>query len=812
MHTLRRWRDSVRVVVIGCGAAWVGTGAPALADNPFGGQRAGVRDVFRQMDEEWPTPTAMRTASGAPGHAYWQQRADYQIEVSLDEQAHRVTGSERVTYRNNSPDTLRYLWFQLDQNALARDSDAMAASRAPGLGVVEDGTISFDQLEQVLGAARSECGYRVHSVTDDGGGALPHTIVGTMMRIDLPSPLAPGATTVVRVSWDYVVNKSTTIVARTGYEWFDEDKNAIYDIGDWYPRVAAYTDATGWEHRQFFGSAEFALEYGDFEVKITAPADHIVAATGVLQNPGEVLTQAQRDRLAEARTSELPVLVVTPEEARANESSRATGTMTWEFRAENVRDFAWASSRKFAWDAWGRRQTGGGDVMCMSYFPKEAAVTWTRFATQAIAQTIEVYGAHVLPYPYPTMSAVNGPVGGMEYPMLNFDGSRPEKDGTYSKRGKYGLISVIIHETGHNWFPMIIGSDERRWAWMDEGFNTFVQFLAEQAWEKDFPSRRGEPRDIVGYMRGANQTPIMTNAESVVDLGNNQYAKTATGLNILRETILGRELFDYAFHEYARRWAFKHPMPADFFRTMEDASGVDLDWFWRGWFYTTDPVDIAIEGVRVYAMGSSDPDVEKAAKRARKDARETAEQSLTEQRDDGARKRVDDFPVLREFYNDYDELDVTEKDRKAFKEFLDGLEPSERALLDEKPILTVLDFRNVGGLVMPIILRVTWEGGDQEMVTIPVDIWRGSPDRVSKLLVSDRRVVSVEVDPFHQTPDIDETNNDWPPKAFEGWLTLTKEKKEPNPMQDAKKADEEAAKQRAKEEAPEEAQDGAPEQ
>ncbi len=800
MDMNRRWRVVVGAALGGCGLVLIGSGVPSLADNPFGGVRTPVRDVFRQMDEEWPTPTSMRTASGAPGHAYWQQRADYWIEVSLDEAAHRVTGAERVAYHNRSPDTLRYLWFQIDQNAFARDSEAMASARAPDLPRAEDGTISFDQLEQALGAARSECGYRIHAVTDTGGAALPYTIVGTMMRIDLPTPLRPGASVEVRMWWDYTVNESSKIGGRTGYEWFDEDKNAIYDIGDWYPRVAAYTDATGWENRQFLGKSEFALEFGDFEVKITVPAGHIVAATGVLQNPGEVLTEAQRDRLMEARTSELPVVVVTPEEAEANESNRAEGTRTWEFRAKHVRDFAWASSRKFAWDAWGRSQEGGGDVLCMSYFPKEAAATWTQFATQAIAQTIDVYGRHVLPYPYPVMSAVNGPVGGMEYPMLNFDGSRPEKDGTYSARGKYGLIGVIVHETGHNWFPMIISSDERRWGWMDEGFNTFVQFIATEAWGDEYPSRRGEPRDIVGYMRGGNQTPIMTNAESVVDLGNNQYAKTATGLNILRETILGRELFDFAFHEYARRWAFKHPEPADFFRTMEDASGVDLDWFWRGWFYTTDPVDIAIEGVRVYSMASNDPDIEKPAKKARKDAKETAEKSITEQRDDDAHKRVDDFPTLREFYSDYDELDVTEKDRKEFTEFLEGLEPNERALLEAKPILTVLDFRNVGGLVMPIILRVTWEGGEQEMVTIPVDIWRGSPDRVSKLVVSDKRVVSLEIDPFHQTPDIDESNNDWPPKAFEGWLTLTKDTKEPNPMQAAKKAAEEAEKAKAKDE------------
>jgi len=763
-----------------------------MGEGPFGSLRTPPRDAFRQLDELLPTPTSTRTASGAPGHEYWQQRADYEIAVTLDDQNKSVSGTERITYHNNSPDTLTYLWVQLDQNVFAKNSEGILADDAPAFGMEDEGEISFDRLAALLGDARSECGYNIRSVTDDAGASLPYTIVGTMMRIDLPAPLAPGATLVLRAAWDYKINEAIRNPGRTGYEWFEDDKNAIFVIAAWYPRMAAYSDAHGWHNRQFLGRAEFALEFGDFEVRITAPADHIVAATGVLQNQSDVLTDAQRERLAQAKTAERPVMVVTLDEAKANEPSRSTDTKTWEFKAENVRDFAWASSRKFLWDAWGRTKgTSGDTVMCMAYYPKEAEVNWSKYATQAIAQTIEVYGARVLPYPYPTMSSVNGPVGGMEYPMINFDGARPEKDGTYSRRAKYGLIGVILHETGHNWFPMIINSDERRWAWMDEGFNTFIQFSAEQAWEKDYRSRRGEPKDIVGYMKRADQMPIMTNAESLTDLGNNAYAKTATGLSILRETILGRELFDFAFHEYARRWAFKRPMPADFFRTMEDASGVDLDWFWRGWFFGTDPVDLAITGVRLYRIESMDPEIDKPAKKAREDAEP---RTITQQRDDDATKRLDEYPDLHDFYNDYDELDVVEKDRTSYKEFLEKLEPKEKALLTEKPLLYVLDFQNVGGMVMPIILRLTWEGDDTQMVTIPVDIWRTNSERVSKLFLSDKKLVSVEMDPFLQTSDIDEMNNAWPAEVFEGYLKLTKDKKEPNPMQEAKKAAEAAAK------------------
>jgi hypothetical protein len=794
MHQIPRCWISLAAAALPALVVCVIGSSRAHGETPFGGVRPTTRDAFRQLEEILPTPTTTRTASGAPGHAYWQQRADYEIDVTLDETARTITGTQRITYHNNSPDPLPYLWFQLDQNIFAHGSDGSLAAIAPsfGDGSREESRFSFQGLRALLAQREFDGGFRVRSVTDDAGVPLPHAIVKTMMRIDLPEPLAPGASTSLRMAWDYPINDAKAIRARSGYEVLESDSEVIFEIAQFHPRVAAYTDVNGWHHKQFLGRGEFTLELGDFLVRITAPADHIVAGGGVLMNPEAVLTEAQRSRLADAATAGRPVMVVTADEAKANRAEADAGTKTWVFRADNVRDFAWASSRTFLWDAWGRSQEDGGpDVLCMSYYPIEGEPLWSRYSTQAIAHTIEVFGRHTFPYPYPIAISVNGPVGGMEYPMICFNGPRPEKDGTYTKRSKYGLISVVIHEVGHNWFPMIVNSDERQWTWMDEGLNTFLQFLTEQEWEEDYPSRRGEPRDIVPYMTSADQVPIMTNSESLLQFGLNSYAKPATALNILRETIIGREQFDFAFKQYANRWRFKRPMPADLFRTMEDASGVDLDWFWRGWFYTIDHTDIAIDAVRLYTMDTMDPDIDKPAQMAERDAKEP---TITEQRNEGIDRRIDDFPELGDFYNTFDDLDVTEKDRKTAREFLEKLDPWERALLAEKPLLYVLDFRNVGGLVMPIILRVTWADGEQEMVTLPAEIWRLDPDRVSRLMISDRELRSIEIDPFQQTADADEWNNHWPRKPITSRFQLFKEKKQPNPMQDAAKAAEDAAK------------------
>ncbi|MGX9221031.1 M1 family metallopeptidase [Massilia varians] len=739
-------------------------------------------DKFRQLDELLPTPGAVRTASGAPGHAYWQQRADYTMRATLDENKRSLTGSGTITYHNNSPDTLKYLWLQLDENIYKPDSAARSTATLPSREAWQargnDG-VKFDALRTLFTARDFDGGFKVANVRDSGGRALKYTINGTMMRIDLPQPLKPGSRVSFSLDWNYNINEQKVLGGRSGYEKFD-DGNDLYEIALWFPRMAAYYDVYGWQHKQFLGSGEFTLEFGDYDVRITVPADHIVASTGELQNPNEVLTATQRQRLQQAKTAKKPVIIVTQAEAEAAEKSRATNTKTWHFKAKNVRDFAFASSRKFIWDAQGIK-SGNTDVMAMSYYPKEGNPLWERYSTHAIIHTIEQYNKYSFDYPYPVSISVNGPVGGMEYPMITFNGPRPVKDKktgelTYSKRTKYGLIGVIIHEVGHNYFPMIVNSDERQWTWMDEGINSFVQSLAQEAWEEEWDEMRGHPRTIVPYMRSQNQVPIMTNSESLLQFGNNAYAKPAAALNILRETILGRELFDFAFKEYAERWKFKRPTPADFFRTMEDASGTDLDWFWRGWFYTTDAVDISVDGITEYTVSSKDPEVEKAWARARKQEEPI---SITDQRNKGMERRVDRFPELKDFYNENDDFTVTNKDRNKFNETMAGLEDWEKALLKEGKRLYLVDFSNKGGLVMPLIVEITTQSGKKYIERIPAEVWRYSPKKITKLFVTDEPIVSLVQDPYWETADIDVSNNAWPAKAVPSRLELFKSEREP---------------------------------
>jgi hypothetical protein len=707
-------------------------------------------DRFRQLEELLPTPNAYRTASGAPGHAYWQQRADYDVRVALDDETQRITGSEVITYHNQSPDRLTYLWLQVDPNIYAPESHAVAIAD-------EDfENPSYRDLKRSAARAAFDGSAEVTRVHDvRAGRPLEHVIVDTMMRVDLPAPLDPGAAFELAVDWTYLVNDSEEVRGRTGFERFD-DGNVLYEIAQWFPRMCAYTDVTGWQNKQFLGSGEFTLEFGDYRVAITVPDDHVVAATGVLQNPEEVLTAEQRERLARAATADRPVFVVTPEEALANASATPTGTKTWVFAAEDVRDFAWASSRRFLWDAMGVR-IGDRTVMAMSLYPQEGEPLWSRYSTQAIAHTLEVYSKHTFDYPYPAAWSINGPVGGMEYPMICFNGPRPEEDGTYSERTKYGLISVIIHEVGHNWFPMIVNSDERQWTWMDEGLNTFLQSLAEAEWEDDYPSRRGEPRRIADFMASERQVPIMTNSESLLQFGSNAYAKPAAALTVLRETVMGRELFDFAFREYARRWRFKRPMPADLFRTLEDASAIDLDWFWRGWFYTTEHCDLAIDAVRMYRIDTRDPDVERPLARAERDAEP---ESLSDRRNAALPKRVDAFPDLKDFYDAYDELDVTERDRESFADLLEKLDPEDRAQLSTADNFYALDVRNAGGLVMPVILELWFEDGSRD----PAEVWRKGDEVISKLVRTDRTLARVVLDPHLETADVNLANNAFPPR------------------------------------------------
>ncbi len=737
------------------------------------------QDKFRQLEEVLPTPNTYRNAAGAPGHEYWQQEVDYTIEATLDEENQHLTASELITYRNNSPDTLSYLWFQLDQNRFRSDSMAVMSGTFNGSSPDHDANdparISLSQLQALQYYEDSNLGYTINLVSDSRENALNNTVVGTLMRVDLASPLEPGDEVELRIDFEYDIVNGNILFPRGGYEHFPDDEreggNYIFALSQWFPRLVAYTDYEGWTNKEFLGSGEFTLEFGDYDVSMTVPADHIVSATGELQNPNEVLTREQRARLEEAETADRPVYIVTPEEALENEREGSNQTATWRFTAENVRDFAWSSSRKFIWDAKGHQQPGADQelVMAMSFWPKEGGGLWVDYSTEVVIHTLEVYSRFSFDFPYPTAQSVNvGFVGGMEYPMITFNGPRStlQDDGsrTYTLAEKRFMIGVVIHEIGHFYFPMIVNSDERQWTWMDEGINSYLDSVAGREWDAEIPWGV-EPRYITDYMESSNQVPVMTQSDSVLRLGPNAYSKPATALNILRETIMGRKLFDFAFKEYSNLWQFKRPTPADFFRTMEEASGIDLDWFWRGWFYTTDHVDISLD--RVYAMriDTENPDIDYA--RQREFEKSLPPSVLVERnRQEGMLTWVERNPDVRDFYDENDQFTVTNVERNRYNSFLEGLEDWERAVLDraieEDRNYYILEFSNQGGLVMPIILQFDYADGSSEEMRIPAEIWRRSPQAVKKLVVTDKEVVSIVVDPLQETADVDIENNYYP--------------------------------------------------
>lgn len=740
-------------------------------------------DKFRQLYEEFQTPNVYHNAAGAPGHMYWQQRADYDMQIELDDAMQRVFGTETITYFNNSPDALNYLWLQLDQNQQARDSDTYKTRTS---SITE--RVSFSDIKKLHNDF--EGGFKIEYVNDRSGNALPHVINKTMMRIDLPQPLKPQNSFALQIKWWYNINDRMKVGGRSGYEYFPEDGNYLYTIAQFFPRMAVYDMVEGWQNKQFLGSGEFTLPFGNYHVSLTVPADHILGATGVLQNSAEVLTAEQRSRWQRAQTATAPVMIVTEAEARAAEKSRAQNKKTWLFKAENVRDFAFATSRKFIWDAMGVK-FGDRVVMAMSYYPKEGNPLWEQYSTKVVAHTLRSYSKHTFDYPYPVAISVHTDRIGMEYPMICFNGGRPEKDGTYSARTKHGMISVIIHEVGHNFFPMIVNSDERQWTWMDEGLNSFVQYLAEQEWDRNYPSRRGPAFKIVDYMKGEKSglEPIMTNSEQLHQFGNNAYAKPATALNILRETVMGRELFDFAFREYAHTWMFKHPTPEDFFRTMEEASAVDLDWFWRGWFYTTDYVEVALEDVKWFKVDSRDPEVENAITRA--DAK-SKPQYLADLRNQTAIAQpmiVKDVSLL-DFYNKYDSLEVSVLDKEEYARYFATLKEDESALLKSDFNYYELTFTNSGGLVTPLIVEFEFTDGTKEEHRIPAEIWRYNDKRISKVFALKKEVRGIAVDPYLETADVDMSNNFWPPRAQPTRFQLFKDREQEreNPMQRDKRA------------------------
>ena len=741
---------------------------------------------FAQLDQELPTPNEYRNAAGAPGHNYYQQKADYKMNITIDDETQKLSGFETITYTNNSPDKLDYLWLQLDQNIYSVDSDSKI--------------IEVEKMEDFknIGDIRKKSfyydgGFKIEEIKSASGQKMRYFINKTMMRIDLDKPLLPKTSVTFQIKWWYNINDRMAVGGRSGYEYFEKDNNYLYTVAQYFPRMCVYNDVTGWQNKQFLGRGEFTLPFGDYDVNITVPSDHIVGATGECQNLASVLNAEQKKRLDQARKADSPVMIVTQAEAEKAESGKVKQTKTWNFKATNVRDFAFASSRKFIWDAQ-NVTVGGKNVLCMSYYPKEGNPLWERYSTKLVAHTIKTYSKYTVDYPYPVAISVHSKWIGMEYPMICFNGGRPEADGTYSEQEKYGMWGVIIHEVGHNFFPMIINSDERQWSWMDEGLNTFVQYLTEQEWERGYPSRRGPAYMIADYMRGDKKTisPIMTNSESIFQFGNNAYGKPATALNILRETIMGHELFDYAFKTYCERWKFKHPTPADFFRTMEDASAVDLDWFWRGWFYGTDNVDISVDDVKWFQLNTQNPELEKAYKKeqdAEKDKfigderNKTAISQTVNEKD----KNIDDFYANTK-KNQY-AVDALEK--KEYQDFIAKTDKKDLDFLNSNKQFYEVSFSNKGGLVMPLIIEFTYVDNTKQVFRIPAEIWRQYEDKVSKVFILDKEVKSVRLDPFLETADTDLDNNSWPKEVNPTRYQLFKQQPvKENPMQRQKKVDE----------------------
>ncbi len=703
---------------------------------------------FRQMYDLMATPNAYRTASGAPGPEYYQQQADYKIDVELDDKNAKLSGSETVTYHNNAKEPLEFLWMQLDQNQIAKTSKTPLVQSTGADESISAQSFARKYMEQPF-----DGGFKIEYIKDAGGNPMKYTINETMMRIDLAKPLQHGEKISFSVKWWYNINNYMLDGGRSGYEYFPKDKNRLYVIAQFYPRMAVYNDVEGWQNMQFWGSGEFALPFGNFDVNITVPADHIMEATGTLLNRAEVFTPEQQKRYALAEKSyDKPVVVVTQAEAEAAEKGFSDKKKTWRFHAENVRDFGISTSRKFIYDAMAVK-LGGKDVMAISLYPKEGNPLWGQYGAKVVAHTLKEYSSHTFDFPYPKAVAINAQDQGMEYPMICWDFGRPEENGTYSDRVKFGMLGVVIHEVGHNFFPMIVNSDERQWTWMDEGLNTFMEYLAEIAWDPQFPVERGPAKLIVPYMSGDQryQEPIMTNSESIKQFGNNAYGKPAAGLNILRETIMGHELFDYAFKMYANRWKFKHPTPEDFFRTMEDASGVDLDWFWRGWFYTTDCNDIGIKEVKQFFVSSEAP----------KNAKKPVSYRL--HRNNPNDPLVYMIAEGSEAYSPSMKKALDIKEVKTLDDYIQAnYTAEERAKLNNPKYFYQVTFNKPGGLVMPIIVELTYEDGTKETQTFPAQIWRMNDNEVTRIFATSKAVSKIMIDPKEETADVDVSNNSWP--------------------------------------------------
>jgi len=758
--------------------------AQDIKNNP--GSNHGNR--FEQLGTILPTPNEYRTASGAPGPKYWQQRCDYDITCEIDEPNLRLNGKETITYYNNSPDQLTYLWIQLDENQHSLKDNSGYQNSNPMQ--TRMGEASFEAAPTV-----DRYGDKILKVTDGTGKPLQFTINKTMMRIELPQILKPGQQFVFKIDWYYYISDRINMGGRGGYEYFPEDGNHLFTMTQWYPRLCVYSDFQGWQNHQFVGSGEFALTFGNFKVAMTVPSDHVVLGTGQCQNYAAVLSAAEMKRWNTAQTAKDVTEIVTLNEATAKEKTKSTAKKTWVFKADMVRDFAWTSSRKFIWDAM-PVTVEGKKVMCMSAYGKEAYNLYRKFSTKVVAHTIKSYSKFTIPFPYPVAQSIEA-ANGMEYPMICFNNGRCEKDGTYSEGTKYAMLGVVIHEVGHNFFPMIINSDERQWTWMDEGLNSFVEYLTEELYDNKYPVSKGPAYKIVDYMKLPKDQlePIMTNSENIIQFGPNAYSKPATGLNILRETIMGRDLFDYAFKEYARRWAFKHPTPADLFRTMEDASGEDLDWYWRGWFYNTDPCDISLDSVKWAVLSTEEAGNAGGFGGGRRNGgggnrnfgQGLAKPMVNPFEDISKIRNREDKKIvfatdadlsLRDFYWKYDrglvKVDTTMSQASVPPAAPDTFTTAQKIAIAGNKNVYELSFSNKGGLVMPIIIEWTYKDGTKEVERIPVQVWRKNEYKVVKTFIKDKEVASIKLDPMRETADINENNNTWPAMETPSKFTLFK--------------------------------------
>ena len=720
----------------------------------FAQEQSQWKGKFEQLDQMLPTPNEYRTGSGAPGPKYWQQKADYDIAVELNDDNQSISGTETITYTNNSPDILKYLWLQLDQNLFAKDSNSPKTATSS----VKD-SVSTKAIAGQLGLFDFDGGHKIKAVRDASGKTLPYIINKTMMRVDLPQPLKPGDKVSFGIDWSFNIVDRNMLGGRSGMEYFPEDKNYIYTIAQFFPRMCVYDDVVGWQNKQFLGRSEFTVPFGDYRVKITVPADHMVGATGMLENAADVLTKTELDRFEQAKKSfDKPVVIRTQAEALEKEKGHSKEKKTWIFGATNVRDFAFASSRKFIWDAMAVKLPTT-QPLAMSYYPKEGNPLWEKESTIAVKNTLEIYSKHTIDYPYPQATSVHTASIGMEYPMICFNFGRPEKDGSYTDRKKWGMIGVVIHEVGHNFFPMIINNDERQSTWMDEGINSFVQYLTERERYPEKPPGRGDAKNLVGYMKSDPTTmrPLMTSGENVVRIGDEQYGKAATALNILRETVMGPEMFDRAFKEYAQRWAFKHPKPSDFFRTLEDASAVDLDWFWRGWFYTTDYVDMTLDEVKWFKLRNAQTNLESKNKNVKK-----GDLGSGTSTPEGKNENFNNGPQY---------FSVIPTDNRLYDEFQNKV--------DDKAVISKLENKNFyeitltnrGGMVMPVIIQWTYKDGTTEIERLPAEIWRLNETKVTKVFAKDKEVVRVVIDPKAETTDVNTNDNNFPrieqPSKFE---------------------------------------------